>query len=127
MLNGQLLFFNANGNPIDVMGDEPIFSELVPGSDALNTLNAQAASRHPQFIYRTMAGNERGLDYQVFAQLIGIFADDGIVDVESANSPVVGQVSTVVAPNDHSSIIRNQAPQLVIIDQIGLLQESESE
>lgn len=121
VLKGQLLFFNSNGTPIDVMGDEPVFSQLMPGSDFLTTLNDGAADRHPQFVYKTLAGDERGLDYQVFAQLIGVFADDGIVDVESANSPVVGQVLTEVLPYDHSSIILDQAPQLVILQQIGLL------
>lgn len=121
VLNGQLLFFNSNGIPIKVMGDEPVFAQLVPGSEFLRSLNDGATHRHPQFIYKTMAGDERGLDYEVFAQLIGVFADDGIVDVESANSPVVGQVMTVVAPYDHSSIILSQAAQLVILQQLGLL------
>jgi predicted alpha/beta hydrolase family esterase len=121
VLNGQLMFFNSNGTPVDVMGDEPVFYQLVPGSDFLQTLNNGASSRHPQFIYKTMAGDERGVDYDLFALLIGVYADDGIVEVESANSPVVGQVQTVVAPYDHTSIIESQAPQLVILQQIGLL------
>ena len=121
VLNGQLLFFNSNGTPVDVMGDEPVFAQIVPGSSFLETLNQNAATRHPQFIYYTMAGDERGFAYQVFARLIGVFADDGIVDVESANSPVVGQVQSVVASYDHTAIIDEQAPQLVILKQLGLL------
>jgi hypothetical protein len=121
VLNGQLLFFNANGIPVEVTGSEPVFAQLTPGSDFLESLNDGAASRHPQFVYKTMAGDRRGVDYELFAQLIGVFADDGIVNVESANSPVIGQVLTVVASNDHSSIIRNQAPQLVILQLLGLL------
>lgn len=126
VLNGQLLFFNSNGTPVQVMGDEPVFAQLTPGSSFLQTLNDGAATRHPQFVYRTMAGDQRGLDYEVFAQLIGVFADDGIVDVESANSLVVGQVETVVAPYNHTEIIEEQAPQLVVLQQVGLLNTAQA-
>jgi pimeloyl-ACP methyl ester carboxylesterase len=121
VLNGQLLFFNSNGTPVKVIGNEPVFAQLVPGSGFLETLNDGAATRHPQFVYSTMAGNERGINYEVFARLIGIFADDGIVDVESANSPVVGQIQSVVVAFDHTEIVEEQAPQLVILQQVGLL------
>ena len=121
VLNGQLLFFNSNGTPIDVMGDEPVFAQITPGSSFLEALNQNAALRHPQFVYYTMAGDDRGLAYQIFAQLIGVFADDGIVNVESANSPLVGQIQSVVAAYDHTAIIDEQAPQLVILRQLGLL------
>jgi len=50
-----------------------------------------------------------------------VFADDGIVDVESANSLLVGQIQSVVAAYDHTAIIDEQAPQLVILKQLGLL------
>lgn len=121
VLNGELLFFNSNGQPVNVTGDEPVFAQLVPGSDFLQQLNSEAAQRHPQFVYRTMAGTQRGLDYQVFAQLIGVFADDGIVNISSANSALIGQDQTVEAPYNHTTVIQEQAPQLVILRQIGLL------
>lgn len=121
ILNGELLFFNASGEPVDVVGTEPSFAQLVPGSDFLERLNFEADTHHPQFIYRTIAGNERGVDYQVFAQLIGVFADDGIVEVESANSAVVGQVQTATVPYNHTEVVEEQAAQLVILQQIGLL------
>jgi len=121
VLNGQLLFFNTDGTPVDVMGTEPVFTQLIPGSDFLQSLNEQASERHPQFIYRTFAGDQRDFAYGLFAQVVGVFADDGIVDVESANSPVVGQVETFSLPYDHTSIIEEQAPQLVILSALGLL------
>lgn len=121
VLNGQMLFFNANGQPVDVRGDEPVFAQLSPGSDFLTNLNFEAANRHPQFTYFTIAGDHRSLEYEAFAQLIGVFADDGIVEVESANSPVVGQVQAVVVDYDHTEIVESQAAQLVILRQLGLL------
>ncbi len=121
VLNGELVFTNADGQPVDTRGDEISLQQLSLNSDFLNTLNFEASNKHPQFVYRTIAGSERGTDYEAFNRVLGVFADDGLVNVESANAAVIGPVQTVTVPYDHSEIILAQASLLVVLDQLGLL------
>ena len=119
VLNGELTFLNADGTPVDVTGEESSFADLVPGSALLDSINTtEAATSHSQFTYRTLAGTERGEDLEAFNRLLGVFADDGLVNVTSANASVIGPESTQTVPFDHSSIIQSQASLLVILDQI---------
>jgi palmitoyl protein thioesterase len=121
ILNGELDFFNSNGQPVDVRGSESGIRDLIPNSPFLVDLNFDASANHPQFVYRTVAGTERGTNYEAFDRILGIFADDGIVNVPSANAQVIGPVATETVPFDHSTIVADQVPQLVILSQIGLL------
>lgn len=121
ILNGELTFENSDRQQVRVTGDEVVFQELSLNSNFLNTINFEAANKHPQFEYRTIAGNERGSDYEAFNRILGVFADDGLINVESANATVIGPLESQVVPFDHSSIITEQGPLLVILDQLGLL------
>lgn len=122
VLNGELSFFNADGTPVDVTGEEPSFAELAPGSSLLASINTTAAATsHPQFIYRTLAGDQRGEDLETFDRILGVFADDGLVDVQSANATVIGPETTQTVPFDHSSIVQAQPSLLVILDQLNLI------
>lgn len=121
LLNGELTFLNADGSPVDVTGNEPSFAQLAPNSAFLNTLNSNADSTHPQFDYRTLAGNDRSDDFEAFNRILGVFADDGVVNVGSANSNGIGALSSETVPFDHTSIVEEQAPFLIIIRQLDLL------
>ena len=119
ILDGKLDFRNADDTPVKVTGDEPSFAQLVPNSTFLTALNANVS--HPQWSYRTLAGNERSNEFRVLNEILGVTADDGIVDVDSANAPVVNQVRTDVVPYDHVTIVEAQPSILVILDQLALL------
>lgn len=121
ILNGELTFENSDRRQVEVRGDEAVFQELSLNSNFLNTINFEAANKHPQFQYRTIAGNNRGSDFEAFNRILGTFADDGLVNVESANATVIGPLESQVVPFDHSSIIIEPGPLLVVLDQIGLL------
>ena len=122
ILNGELSFFNAAGTPVDVTGEEPSFAELAPGSSLLASINTtDAATSHPQFLYRTLAGDQRGEDLETFNRILGVFADDGLVNVQSANATVIGPTTVQTVPFDHSSIIQAQPAILVILDQLNLI------
>lgn len=119
VLNGELDFRNADNTPVKVTGDEPSLAQLAPNSAFLNALNG--AINHPQFSYRTMAGNERGDELEALNRILGVFADDGLVDVESANAAGIGPVQTDVVPYDHTEIVGEQPSILVILDQLDML------
>ncbi len=121
VLNGELDFRNADGSRVDVTGEEPVFAQLVPNSVFLQNLNFEAANRHAQFSYRTVAGTERGDSFEAFNRVLGVFADDGLVNVESANAQVIGPVQTDTVPFNHSQIVEAQASILVILDQLDLI------
>lgn len=121
VLDNELDFRNADGTPVDVTGDEPVFAQLVPGSLFLENLNFEAANQHPQFNYYTVAGTERGDALEALNRILGVFADDGLVDVESANAGVIGPIQTDTVPYDHTEIVEAQSAILVIQDHLGLL------
>ena len=121
VLNGQLDFRNADGMAVDVTGEEPVFAQLVPNSVFLQNLNFEAANHHSQFSYRTVAGTERGDSFEAFNRVLGVFADDGMVNVESANAQVIGQVQADTVPFNHSEVVETQASILVILDHLDLI------
>lgn len=121
VLNGELNFRNADNTPVKVTGDEPSFAQLVPNSSFLTALNIDAAVKHPQFSYRTMAGNDRGTNLEALNRILGVLAEDGMVNVDSANAAVIGPVQTDVVPFDHTEIVSEQPSILVILDQLELL------
>lgn len=120
VLNGQIDFYNADGRLVDVTGDEVSFQQLTPNSNFLNTLNFEAATAHPQFVYRTVAGTTQG-EFAALNQLLGVVTDDGLINIDSANAPVIGPASTQTVPFDHSTIVSAQPALLVILDQLELL------
>lgn len=120
VLNGKMEFRNANGKRVAVNGQERGFTDLRTDSVFLANQNFEAANHHPQFEYRTMAGNERGADYEALNRLLGVFLDDGVVDVSSANATVIGQLQTAVGDADHSAIVTDDGAILQILKFLGL-------
>lgn len=119
ILNGQLEFRNADGQPVEVRGNEQGFQDLRPDSPFLAALNQNAPNNHPQFEYRTLAGNNRGDDYEALDRALGVFADDGVVDVESANSAFIGSLDSGVVGFDHSQIVEFTEPITSILRFLG--------
>lgn len=120
VLNGKMEFRNANGDRAAVNGQERGFTDLRTDSSFLADQNFEAANHHPQFEYRTVAGAERGADYEALNRLLGVFLDDGVVDVSSANAAVIGPVQTAVGYADHSAIVEDPAAILQILTFLGL-------
>lgn len=120
VLNGKMEFRNANGKRAAVNGQERGFTDLRTDSVFLANQNFEAANHHPQFEYRTMAGNERGVDYEALNRLLGVFLDDGVVDVASANATVIGQLQIAVGDADHSAIVEDDGAILQILKFLGL-------
>lgn len=119
VLNGNMEFRNSDGRRAAVDGQEQGFADLVPGNDFLTELNFEAANHHPQFEYRTVAGNNRGADYQAIARLLGVFEDDGVVDVSSANAGVIGPIASTVGSGDHTTITTNPVAIQKILEYLG--------
>jgi hypothetical protein len=117
--NGQLEFRNADRQPVEVGGQEQGFTDLRPDSNFLSTLNFEAANHHPQFEYRTVAGNNRGTNFETFNRVLGTFADDGVVNVPSANAAVIGALASEVVNFDHSAIVESADPIRVILTFLG--------
>lgn len=120
VLNGKMEFRNADGARVSVSGQERGFTDLRTDSVFLANQNFEAANKHPQFEYRTIAGTRRGADYETLNRLLGVFEDDGVVDVSSANAAVIGQVQIAVGNADHSTIVRNDAAVVQILQFLGL-------
>ena len=120
VLNGKMEFRNLDGARCSVNGQEQGFTDLRTDSQFLATLNFEAANHHPQFEYRTMAGNRRGVDYEALNRLLGKYLDDGVVDVESANAAVIGQVQMAVGNADHTTIMENSSAVIQILQFLGL-------
>ena len=120
VLNGKMEFRNADGARAAVNGQERGFTDLRPDSVFLAEQNFEAANRHPQFEYRTLAGNQRGLDYETLNRLLGVYEDDGVVDVVSANATVIGPLETAVGNTDHSTIVEDPVAILQILMFLGL-------
>ena len=120
VLNGKMEFRNFDGARCSVSGQERGFTDLRTDSVFLAGLNFEAANHHPQFDYRTVAGNRRGTDYEALNRLLGKFLDDGVVDVESANAAVIGQVQMAVGNADHTTIMEQPAAVIQILNFLGL-------
>lgn len=101
VMNDVLDFTNSDGQRCQVNTDDPGFQDLAVGSSALASLNQNADQNHPQFIYNTLAGNDRGFEFDLLDDIIGEDFDDGLVDVSSANWPGLGQASALTAPVSH--------------------------
>jgi hypothetical protein len=120
VLNGKMEFRNADGARAAVNGQERGFTDLRRDSVFLAEQNFEAANHHPQWEYRTLAGNVRGADYETLDQLLGVFADDGVVNVESANAAVIGSVETALGNADHTTIAENPGAIVQILKFLGL-------
>jgi pimeloyl-ACP methyl ester carboxylesterase len=119
VVNGQLEFRNADGQLVSVSGQEQGFTDLRPDSAFLATQNFEAANKHPQFEYRTVAGDDRGTNYETLNRVLGVFADDGVVDISSASAAVIGPLDSAIVDADHSTIVEALDPIVVILTYLG--------
>jgi hypothetical protein len=113
VVNEVMDFRNADGTPCQVDVSDPGFADLAEGSPALQALNNGAASHHPEETYRTFAGNSPGLEYDAADFLLGVYPDDGLVTVGSANpGALIGAVEATVVPESHSTIVSDTEDSL---------------
>lgn len=119
VVNDRLEFRNVDRTPVAVTGLEQGFTDLRRDSQFLANLNFEAANKHPQFTYLTLAGNDRSTDYETLNRVLGVFADDGVVNVDSANAPVIGAVNSAVLDFDHSAIVESLDPIVAILSFLG--------
>ena len=115
VVNEVLDFTNADGTPCAVDINDQGFTDLAVGSTALNNLNTGAAQNHPEETYRTLGGNDRGLEYDGADFVMGVYLDDGLVDLTSANATVIGAVKSDIVPESHSSIVEDTTNSLPVI------------
>ena len=115
VVNEVLDFTNADGTPCAVDITDQGFTDLAVGSTALNALNTNAAQNHPEETYRTLGGNDRGLEYDAADFVMGVYLDDGLVDLPSANATVIGAVKSDIVPESHSSIVEDTTNSLPVI------------
>ena len=117
VVNEVLNFTNADGTPCKVDVNDPGFTDLAVGSAALNALNTNAAQNHPEETYRTLGGKDhRGLEYDAADFTLGVYLDDGLVDVPSANpGAAIGAVKSDVVPENHSTIVEDTTNSLPVI------------
>jgi hypothetical protein len=100
-------FTNADGNPSQVDLNSPGFSDLRTDSPVIAALNANVANNQDEVIYYTIAGTRRdGL--QAIDDLLGVQADDGLVNVDSANWVGLGAAASGTAPKDHLELTSDE-------------------
>lgn len=114
VFNNIMEFTNSDGTNVAVSGKEQGFVDLRDNGVFTTGLNIGAASKHPQWEYRTVAGDRRGPDFETIDALLKVFTDDGIVNTGSANNPVIGQLEFATVGQDHSSII-DSSPGIPVI------------
>ena len=103
VLNSKMEFRNIDTSRVRVHGTEQGFTDLRTDSVALAALNANVAD-HPQFEYRTIAGNYKDGTYAALNDRLNVDTDDGMVTVESANA-LIGQLDTSLLNFDHTSLV----------------------
>lgn len=103
ILNSEMEFRNVDSSRVRVSGLEQGFTDLRTDSAALAALNANVLD-HPQWEYRTIAGNYKDGTYAALNDRLGVDTDDGLVEVESANA-LIGQLDTSLLNFDHSSLV----------------------
>lgn len=97
-------FTNADGNPSEASVNANGITDLRTDSAFLASLNgAGNIDNHPQVIYYTIAGTERGAFNQANG-LLGVNTDDGFVTVASANPPQLLPTGTATVAADHTHI-----------------------
>ncbi|MBX3166943.1 MAG: hypothetical protein KF760_06010 [Candidatus Eremiobacteraeota bacterium] len=97
-------FTNADGNPSEVSVSANGITDLRTDSAFLGTLNAAGnIDNHPQVVYQTIAGTERG-QFATANNLLGVTTDDGFVTVASANPSQLLPTSTATVAADHTHI-----------------------
>ena len=117
VMNDVLDFTNSNFERCQVSAQDPGFQDLADGSPVTGALNQNAAQHHPQFTYNTMAGDDRGLEFDLLDDIIGQDFDDGLVDIASANFSGLGQKSAELAPVSHITAVTSAEYAFPIVQQ----------
>lgn len=117
VINNIMDFKNADGTPCKVGLTDAGFNDLAEGSAALTALNTGAAGNHPKETYRTLGGNARGLAFDAVNALVGVFLDDGFVDIPSANATTIGAVESQSVPDNHLNITTDTPNGLRVIQE----------
>lgn len=116
VINEVMDFRNADGTPCQVDITAQGFSDLAENNGTLQSLNDGAAERHPLETYHTFGGNAPGLEYDVVGVLLGVYPDDGLVPLVSANpGTAIGAASAAVVAENHSTIVDDTSLSLPLI------------
>lgn len=109
VLNDLMNFTNADGTGCQVNTTDPGFVDLTTASNNtfLPKLN-QTAGTHPQFAYYTVAGAIRQLETSILDWMVGIYCDDGLVNIPSATFPNLQQKATADIQDDHFNAVRDE-------------------
>ncbi len=102
VLNGKMEFRNIDTSRVRVFGSEQGLTDLRTNSAALAALNADV-NDHPQFEYRTIAGNFKDGTYASLNDRLNVDTDDGLITVASGNA-AIGQVDSSLLNFDHSGL-----------------------
>lgn len=116
VLNQTSYFTNADGTACDVNFQNAGFQELRTDSGYLAQLN-QGIGSHPKFSYYAMAGTERG-QYAELNSVLGVDTNDGLVTLDSANTPLLNPAETATAPVDHSEIKEDTFTVFPFVDRV---------
>lgn len=97
-------FTNADGNPSEASLNSAGITDLRTDSSFLASLNgAGNIDNHPQVLYFTIAGTNRG-SFVTVNDLLHVTTDDGFVTVASANPPQLLPTGTGTVDSDHTHI-----------------------
>lgn len=105
VVNEVMDFTNADGTPCQVDLNSAGFNDLAAGNPTLAALNANAAQHHPKETYRTAGGNSPGVEFDLADFLVGVYPDDGLVFLTSANASVIGAVKSDTVAESHTTIV----------------------
>lgn len=111
VLNNNTNWVNSNGQECKVTGKEPSFVDMRPKSNYVQQLNARVA--HPQAVYVALAGGKRLPRTQALDIIAGVYVTDGLVNLDSATTPLMQFADSLVLKNDdHFSSITDDKVSL---------------
>jgi hypothetical protein len=116
VVNQVMDFRNADGQLCQVSIDDVGFGDLAVGSAALARLNDGAANNHPEETYFTVAGNAPGFVLLMGNYLLGVYPEDGLVPLASANpGSLIGAAQSDVVAASHLTIVDDTKVALPLI------------
>jgi hypothetical protein len=100
VLNNHGNWINADGTPCTVTSFEAGFTDMRPDSQFIAQLNL--AVEHPQADYRVLAGGTRLLETELLDAMLKVWLTDGLVDLDSATTPLMKFIDKkVLTLDDH--------------------------
>jgi hypothetical protein len=98
VLNNNTNWVNANGQECKVTGKEPGFVDMRLHSPFIERLNKNVA--HMQATYYALAGGKRLTRTQALDIIAGVYVTDGLVNLDSATTPLMKFKGFLVLKND---------------------------